>query len=114
MKAIVINNQNALILDILEYEKEDSGLINIKLTVNPVIRISTDSSKTYIVDTDDLEDQKEVEKVVMEDIKNDVNTKLSEFKHVKRILLTTEPMEKTTTQKIKRNIELKKLEDVKL
>ena len=50
----------------------------------------------------------------MEDIKNDVNTKLSEFKHIKRIILTTEPMEKTTTQKIKRNIELKKLENVKI
>ncbi len=68
MKAIVLNNQNALILDILGYEKEESGLINLQLTVNPVIRISTDSTKTFIVDTDDLDNQKEVAYVFAESL----------------------------------------------
>lgn len=94
MKAIVINNQNALILDILEYEKEDSGLINIKLTVNPVIRISTDSSKTYIVDTDDLEDQKDIAKTIAESLVGEEGrityyqpkTKRNEKKLSKRII----------------------------
>ena len=61
MKAIIIENKNALVLDILNYENETkTELINLQLTVNPVIRISVDSSKTFIVDTDDLENQKDI------------------------------------------------------
>ena len=47
----------------------------------------------------------------MNDIKEKVNSKLANYKHVKKIILTTEPMEKTTTSKIKRNIELMKIEE---
>ena len=112
------------------YPDEIEGLINKIQYINESLVFARNEKKTdtllaakIVYDPDELkriheginlEDQKEIEKVVMEDIKNDVNTKLSEFKHIKRILLTTEPMEKTTTQKIKRNIELKKLENVKI
>ena len=46
----------------------------------------------------------------MKDIKEKVNTNLANYKHVKKVIVTTEPMEKTTTSKIKRNVELKKIE----
>lgn len=52
--------------------------------------------------------QKEYEKLVWEDIKN-MNKDLPTFKHIKEIILTNEPLEKTTTQKVKRFAEIKKL-----
>ena len=55
---------------------------------------------------------KEYEKLVWEDIKN-INKDLPTFKHIKEIILTDEPLEKTTTRKVKRFVELKKLEKVK-
>ena len=48
-------------------------------------------------------------KLVWEDIKN-INKDLPTFKHIKEIILTDEPLEKTTTQKVKRFVELKKIE----
>ncbi len=48
------------------------------------------------------------EKVLWKDIK-EINSILPIFKHIKKIIVTDEPMEKTTTQKVKRGIELKKL-----
>ncbi len=112
------------------YPDEIEGLINKIPYVNESLVFARNEKKTdtllaakIVYDPDelkrvhegiDLENQKELKKIVMEDIKNDVDTKLSTFKHVKRVILTTEPMEKTTTQKIKRNLELKKLEDTKI
>ena len=69
MKAIILNNKSALILDILDYKREtNSSLINLQLTVNPIVRISVDSTKTFIVDTDDLEDQKDVANTLAESL----------------------------------------------
>lgn len=45
----------------------------------------------------------------MEHIKEKVNANLANYKHVKKILITTEPMEKTTTSKVKRKVEMKKI-----
>lgn len=56
--------------------------------------------------------EKEYEKLVWEDIKN-INKELPTFKHIKEIILTDKPLEKTTTQKVKRFVELKKLEKTK-
>ena len=53
--------------------------------------------------------QDEYEKLVWEDIKN-INKDLPTYKHIKEIILTDEPLEKTTTQKVKRFVEMKKLE----
>ena len=50
-----------------------------------------------------------MDKIVMKDIKEYVDSNLAPYKHVKRVILTTEEMEKTTTHKIKRNIELQKI-----
>ena len=58
----------------------------------------------------DVKDEKQIQDRIMKDIKEKVNTNLANYKHVKKVIVTTEPMEKTTTSKIKRNIELKKIE----
>ena len=52
--------------------------------------------------------QKEYEKLIWEDIKN-INKDLPTYKHIKEIIVTDEPLEKTTTQKVKRFAEMKKL-----
>ena len=43
-----------------------------------------------------------------EDIK-EINKNLSQFKRIKELILTTEELEKTTTQKIKRFKEIEKI-----
>lgn len=57
----------------------------------------------------DLKNKEEIQARIMKDIKEKVNKNLAAYKHVKKILVTTEPMEKTTTSKIKRNLEIKKI-----
>ena len=53
--------------------------------------------------------KEEYEKIIMKDIK-EINKTLPTFKHIKKIIVTDEPMIKTTTQKVKRNEEIKKTE----
>lgn len=53
-------------------------------------------------------DCKDYEKEIWKDIK-EINKNLPTYKHVKKIIITTEAFEKTTTQKIKRSIELEKV-----
>ena len=69
-------------------------------------------NKDNLVDHFGEKTQDEYEKLVWEDIKN-INKDLPTFKHIKEIILTDEPLEKTTTQKVKRFVELKKLENAK-
>lgn len=52
--------------------------------------------------------QKEYKNLVWEDIK-EVNQNLSQFKKLKEVVITTEPLEKTTTQKVKRFKEIEKI-----
>lgn len=51
---------------------------------------------------------KEYEKLIWDDIK-EINQTLPVFKRIKELIITTEPLEKTTTQKIKRFIEIDKI-----
>lgn len=53
--------------------------------------------------------QEDYKKQIWKDIK-EINKTLPTFKHIKQIIITTEPMEKTTTQKVKRYEEIKKAE----
>ena len=57
-------------------------------------------------------EQKDYKELIWRDIK-DINSELPDFKHIKEITITDEPLEKTTTQKVKRFVELKKIETVK-
>jgi len=50
---------------------------------------------------------KDYEKLIWNDIK-EINKTLPDYKHIKKVKISDEPMEKTTTQKIKRYQEIKK------
>ena len=52
--------------------------------------------------------QKEEAESVKEQVK-EINQNLSTYKHIKEIIVTTEPLIKTTTQKVKRAEEMKKI-----
>ena len=104
------------------YPQEIEFLINKLLYVDESIVYSRDKSKTdtvlcakIVYNKDNIVEQfgekneKEYEKLIWEDIKN-INKDLPNFKHIKEIILTQEPLEKTTTQKVKRYVELKKIE----
>ena len=107
------------------YPQELEFLINKLPYVEENLVYSRDKSKTdtvlcakIVYNKDNLVEhfgektEKEYNKLVWEDIKN-INKDLPTFKHIKEIILTDEPLEKTTTQKVKRYVELKKLEKTK-
>ena len=107
------------------YPQELEFLINKLPYVEENLVYSRDKSKTdtvlcakIVYNKDNLVEhfgektEKEYNKLVWEDIKN-INKDLPTFKHIKEIILTDEPLEKTTTQKVKRYVELKKLEKVR-
>lgn len=79
---------------------------NEKNELNLGIKIVYDES--LIKDQFGDKTQKEYEKLVWEDVKV-INQSLSQFKRIKELILTTEPLEKTTTQKIKRFKEIEKI-----
>lgn len=51
--------------------------------------------------------KEEIQEVLWQEVKN-VNQTLPDVKHIKEIIVTTEPLEKTTTQKVKRYAEMQK------
>lgn len=53
--------------------------------------------------------KEDYEKIIWKDVK-EINKTLPTFKHIKKVIITDEPMIKTTTQKVKRNEEIKKTE----
>ena len=53
--------------------------------------------------------EEDYEKIIWKDVK-EINKTLPTFKHIKKVIVTDEPMIKTTTQKVKRNEEIKKTE----
>lgn len=66
--------------------------------------------KEHIVDHFGEKSKEEYEKLIWEDVKN-INKDLPTYKHIKEIIVTDEPLEKTTTQKVKRYVEMKKIEE---
>ena len=76
------------------YPKGDDLIISAKIVYN----------KDYFKD----QTQKEIEDKVWKDIK-EINNNLTIFKHIKKIIVTDEEMIKTTTAKVKRFEEIKKI-----
>ena len=66
-------------------------------------------NKENIVDHFGEKSGEEYEKLIWKDIK-EINKDLPTYKHIKEIIVTDEPLEKTTTQKVKRYVEMKKIE----
>ena len=54
-------------------------------------------------------EEKDYENIIWQEIKDKINTQLPEYKHIKEIQVTKEPLIKTTTQKVKRAEEFKKI-----
>lgn len=54
---------------------------------------------------------KDYKDIIWNDIK-EINKSLADYKHIKKIIISDVPMEKTTTQKIKRYHEIKKTDEV--
>lgn len=79
---------------------------NAKNEINLGIKIVYD--ETVIKDTFGDKSEKEYEKLIWEDIK-EINKDLPVFKRLKELIITTEPLEKTTTQKIRRFKEFEKI-----
>ena len=94
-------NRISYIKESMVYARDDSEtdtLLAAKIVYDPdeMKRVFPDKEK------DDYQD------IIFDAIKK-INKDLPTFKHVKKIEITDEPMEKTTTQKIKRYVEKKKM-----
>ena len=96
----------------LPYVEENMVYARNKSKTDTVLCAKIVYNKDNIKDHFGDKTEKEYEKLVWEDIKN-INKELPTFKHIKEIILTDKPLEKTTTQKVKRFVELKKLEKTK-
>ena len=51
--------------------------------------------------------EEELKNIIWKDIKEKVNHKIPAYKYIREIIVTHEPLIKTTTQKVKRHEELK-------
>ena len=78
--------------------KDDDLVLSVKIVYN----------KDYISDKYPDLPETELKELIWQDIKS-INSTLSNYKHIKNLIITDEPMIKTTTQKIKRFEEIKKL-----
>lgn len=105
------------------YPQELEFLINKLPYVEESMVYSRNKSKTdtvlcakIVYDKEKLQEtfgkQKNYQDFIWKDIK-EINTDLPAYKHIKEIIITDEPLEKTTTQKVKRFVELKKIESTK-
>ena len=90
-------NENPLISECIvigvNYENDRETYVNAKILPN------IDAFKEYLNKSDitNIDLNKEIKKIISE-----VNKKLPNYKHIKNFKLLKEPLEKTTTQKIKR------------
>ena len=78
--------------------KDDDLVVSVKIVYN----------KEYVQDKYPNLSQDELKELIWKDIK-EINNTLANYKHIKNLIITDEPMIKTTTQKIKRFEEEKKI-----
>ena len=57
-------------------------------------------------------EKSEYENLIFSDIKTKINKQMPAYKYIRHIIVTDEPLIKTTTQKIKRNEELKLIDKI--
>lgn len=79
-------------------EKDDDLVVSAKIVYN----------QDYMKDNYPDKTQEDIEKIIWEDIK-EINKTMPNYKHIKNIIVTDQEMIKTTTAKIKRYEEIKKL-----
>lgn len=93
----------------LPYVAENMVYAREKTKTDTVLCAKIVYNKENIVDHFGERSQEEYEKLIWKDIK-EINKDLPTYKHIKEIIVTDEPLEKTTTQKVKRYVEMKKIE----
>ena len=80
------------------YPKDDDLVISVKIVYN----------KDYVKDNFAGFTQEQLKEKIWEDIK-EINSGLTNYKHMKKLIITDEPMIKTSTAKIKRHEEMSKI-----
>ena len=93
----------------LPYVAENMVYAREKTKTDTVLCAKIVYNRDNIVDHFGEKSQEEYEKLIWKDIK-EINKDLPTYKHIKEIIVTDEPLEKTTTQKVKRYVEMKKIE----
>ena len=80
-------------------DKDKDYVISAKIVYSKEImnELYPDKKKTNIKD------------IIWQEIKEKINTQMPEYKHIKEIQVTDEPLIKTTTQKVKEQKSLRKL-----
>lgn len=78
--------------------KDDDLLLSVKIVYN----------KEYVHEKYPNISEEDLKAMIWKDIK-DINSTLTNYKHIKNLIITDEPMIKTTTQKVKRYEEMKKI-----
>ena len=53
--------------------------------------------------------KQEYHNIIWQDIRNNINKQMPAYKYIREIIVTVEPLIKTTTQKVKRNAEMEKI-----
>ena len=97
---IMINNLPYVAESIVfGYPKDDDLIVSTKIVYN----------EDYIKEKYNNIEEKELYEMIGKDIKEKVNKFLPNYKHIKKLIISNEPMIKTTTQKIKRFEEIKKI-----
>ena len=80
--------------------KDDDLVVSVKIVYN----------ETYVKQKMGNISEDELKDIIWKDIKS-INSKLTTFKHIKNLIITNEPMVKTTTAKVKRFEEIKKISE---
>lgn len=96
---IIINNLPYVLESmVFGYPKGDDLIVSVKIQY----------SKEYMGENYPDLDETSIKEKIWKDIK-EINKQFPTYKHIKKLIVTEEPMVKTTTQKIKRHEEIKNI-----
>ena len=100
---MLVNKLPGVVESIVYGSKQDDGDINLhcKLVYN----------KNEVKEQFKLEDESQIREEYWNMIKNKINKAMPTYKYIKNVAVTTEGLIKTTTNKVKRNEEIKKIEE---